>query len=56
MIQVSEAFDKDITSLAWSPNGKIIACGDRESKVRTLDATTLAPIDVRDTHVEPKMK
>ena len=56
MIQVSEAFDKDITSLAWSPNGKIIACGDRESKVRTLDATSLALIDVRDTHVEPKMK
>jgi len=41
MMRVSEAFDRDITSLAWSPNGKIIACGDRESKVRTLDASTL---------------
>lgn len=29
MTQVSEAFDKDITSLSWSPNGKLIACGDR---------------------------
>ena len=42
MLRVSEAFDRDITSLAWSPDGKIIACGDRESKVRTLDAATLA--------------
>jgi len=41
MLRVSEAFDRDITSLAWSPNGKLIACDDRESKIRTIDAETL---------------
>jgi WD40 repeat protein len=55
MINVSEAFDRDITSLAWSPNGLFIVCGDRESKVRTLDSTTLALLDVKDTHVVPKL-
>ena len=54
MLQVSEAFEDDITSLSWSPDGKIIACGDRESKVMTLDAKTLALIDQKSTRVVPK--
>jgi WD40 repeat protein len=56
MLKASEAFEDDITSLAWSPDGKLIACGDRESKVITLDATTLALIDQKSTHVTPKIK
>ena len=41
MLQVSEAFDRDITSITWSPNGALLACGDRESKVRILSADNL---------------
>lgn len=54
MLKVSEAFDDDITSLAWSPDGKFISCGDRESKVIILDATSLALIDQKSTRVSPK--
>jgi len=54
MIQVSEAFEDDITSLSWSPDGKLIACGDRESKVIVLDAKNLAVIDQKSTRVAPK--
>jgi hypothetical protein len=42
---VSEEFERDITSLTWSPSGKFIACGDRESKLITLDAKTLKQVD-----------
>ena len=42
MIAVSEQLTHDPTALSWSPDGSLIAVGDRNGSCLLLDATNLS--------------
>src|SRR5262249_30678973 len=51
--KVGEDLGKEMRCLAYSPDGKVIAGGDKDGRVRLFDGHTGEPGAVLDDHVEP---
>lgn len=45
MLRQSAALPDDPTSIDWSPNGKLLATGDRNATISIFDAVSLELID-----------